>query len=63
MKMPNKSKRKITVSLNTQKRKTQTKARPSVFDRLGIKAAVSATLKDFCHHWAQTGTCPYGKGE
>lgn len=52
-------KRKITVNL-TSKSKTLTKSRPSVFERLGTKA--SSGSKEFCRHWAQNGTCPYGKG-
>lgn len=57
-------KRKITVNIAT-KNKTLNKTRPSVFDRLGTKASSSSTTsvhnKEFCHHWAQNGTCPYGK--
>lgn len=52
-------KRKITVNLSP-KTKTLTKTRPSVFERLGTKAG-SSTHKEFCHHWAQNGTCPYSK--
>lgn len=52
-------KRKISVSLTT-KSKTLPKSRPSVFERLGTKA--SSTSKEYCHHWAQSGSCPYGKG-
>ncbi|CAH1983692.1 unnamed protein product [Acanthoscelides obtectus] len=59
MKMSKQTNRKITVSLTT----TKSKSRPSVFERLGTKAcSVVAVAKDYCHHWAQTGSCPYGKG-
>nr|CAI5858594.1 unnamed protein product [Callosobruchus analis] len=60
--MSKQSKRKITVnpvSLTTSK----SKSRPSVFERLGTKAcSVVAVAKEYCHHWAQTGSCPYSKG-
>ncbi|KAJ8973700.1 hypothetical protein NQ317_000752 [Molorchus minor] len=52
-------KRKITVNL-ASKTKTLSKTRPSVFERLGTKA--NSTNKEYCHHWAQSGSCPYGKG-
>ncbi|XP_039281391.1 zinc finger CCCH domain-containing protein 13-like [Nilaparvata lugens] len=48
--------------------------RQSVFERLGIKtstpitvntalsqAAATGTGENYCRHWAQNGTCPYGK--
>ena len=54
-------KRKITVSVQRSASKSKTtKSRPSVFERLGTKAITNT--KDICHHWAQNGTCPYGKG-
>lgn len=54
--MSNSSKRKITVDLNVKSVKDQPKARPSVFERLGTKAST-----EYCRHWAQNGSCPYGK--
>jgi hypothetical protein len=60
VKMSKQVKRKITVNL-TPKSKDISKPRPSVFERLGTKASTTQQ-KEFCHHWAQSGTCPYGKG-
>lgn len=53
-------KRKITVSVSP-KPKSLTKNRPSVFERLGTKTGTSSLHKEYCHHWAQNGTCPFGK--
>lgn len=56
-------KRKITVNIAPKSKPATappTKSRPSVFERLGTKAS-STVHKEFCHHWAQNGTCPYGK--
>ncbi|KAK2581202.1 hypothetical protein KPH14_008001 [Odynerus spinipes] len=53
--------RKITVDptkCNTDSR------RPSVFERLGTKPAVTATgqnTSDYCRNWALNGSCSYGK--
>ncbi|XP_057672838.1 fl(2)d-associated complex component-like [Diorhabda carinulata] len=55
-----KIKRKITVNLSTKGKGSIPKTRPSVFERLGTKA--TNTGKEYCHHWAQSGSCPYGKG-
>lgn len=53
-------KRKITVSVSP-KPKNLTKSRPSVFERLGTKTGTSSLHKEYCHHWSQSGTCPFGK--
>ncbi|XP_072382245.1 uncharacterized protein [Diabrotica undecimpunctata] len=55
-----KIKRKITVNLSTKGKSGVLKTRPSVFERLGTKA--TTTGKEYCHPWAQSGSCPYGKG-
>lgn len=55
-----KIKRKITVNLSSKSKGVPTKTRPSVFERLGTKA--TTVPKEYCHHWAQSGSCPYGKG-
>lgn len=52
--------RKITVDptkCNTDSR------RPSVFERLGTKPAVTAgqNSSDYCRNWALNGSCSYGK--
>ncbi|XP_065347501.1 serine/arginine repetitive matrix protein 2-like isoform X2 [Cloeon dipterum] len=61
----------MSASTSRNKRKNQpvekpSGPRPSVFDRLGTKASNSQQTVDsqnrsnFCHHWRNTGNCPFG---
>ncbi|CAB3370298.1 Hypothetical predicted protein [Cloeon dipterum] len=61
----------MSASTSRNKRKNQpvekpSGPRPSVFDRLGTKASSSQQTVDsqnrsnFCHHWRNTGNCPFG---
>ncbi|RZF46040.1 hypothetical protein LSTR_LSTR004753 [Laodelphax striatellus] len=59
-------------NLNSSSNK-DSQRRQSVFERLGIKTSTpitvntalsgqtAATGETYCRHWAQNGTCPYGK--
>lgn len=44
---------------------TDSSRRPSVFERLGTKPAITAAsaqnISDYCRNWALNGSCSYGK--
>lgn len=55
--------RKITA--DPTKCNTDSSRRPSVFERLGTKPAITAAsaqnTSDYCRNWALNGSCSYGK--